>query len=114
MTIVAAWMRADTGVGPSIASGSQTWSGNWALLPIAPANTSRATANSGIGLASPWWRSVSIDSRMLSVASPAALVLTKMAMIPSANPTSPTRLTMNAFLAASIALRLRYQKPMSR
>ena len=57
---------------------------------------------------------MSIDSRMLSVASPIAPVLMKMAMIPSANPTSPTRLTMNAFLAASIALRLRYQKPMSR
>ena len=27
-TIVAAWMRAETGVGPSIASGNQTWSGN--------------------------------------------------------------------------------------
>ena len=37
LTIVAAWMRADTGVGPSIASGSQTWSGNCALLPAAPA-----------------------------------------------------------------------------
>jgi hypothetical protein len=34
-----------------------------------------------------------------------------MAMIPSANPTSPTRLTMNAFLAASAAERLRYQNP---
>ena len=41
-------------------------------------------------------------------------VLTQMAMIPSANPTSPTRLTMNAFLAASAAERLRYQNPMSR
>src|SRR5689334_19247487 len=48
-TIVAAWMSAETGVGPSIASGSQTWSGNWALLPIAPANTSRATIGTGIG-----------------------------------------------------------------
>ena len=36
-TIVAAWMRALTGVGPSMASGSQTWSGNWADLPAAPA-----------------------------------------------------------------------------
>ncbi len=36
MTIVAAWIRAETGVGPSIASGSQTYSGNWALLPNAP------------------------------------------------------------------------------
>ena len=114
MTIVAAWMRADTGVGPSIASGSQTCSGNWALLPIAPMNTSSATANSGMTLASPVWSIVSMDSRMLRVAAPAALVFTKIAMIPSANPTSPTRLTMNAFLAASAAERLRYQKPMSR
>src|SRR5438132_11889684 len=51
LTIVAAWMRADTGVGPSIASGSQTWSGNWALLPIAPASTRRAMIQ--IGLVSP-------------------------------------------------------------
>ena len=39
--MVAAWMRALTGVGPSIASGSHTWSGNWALLPMAPQNSSR-------------------------------------------------------------------------
>ena len=32
--------RAETGVGPSIASGNQTWSGNWALLPVAPTNSS--------------------------------------------------------------------------
>ena len=35
-TIVAAWIRAETGVGPSIASGSHTWSGSWADLPTAP------------------------------------------------------------------------------
>ena len=36
VTIVAAWMSADTGVGPSIASGSHRYSGSWALLPQAP------------------------------------------------------------------------------
>ena len=36
VTIVAAWISAETGVGPSIASGSQTCSGNWADLPTAP------------------------------------------------------------------------------
>jgi hypothetical protein len=36
VTIVAAWINAETGVGPSIASGNQTWNGNWADLPIAP------------------------------------------------------------------------------
>ncbi len=39
-----------------------------------------------------------MTSRMLSVPR-----LTKISMIPSANPTSPTRLTMNAFFAASAA-----------
>ena len=34
--MVAAWISALTGVGPSIASGSQTWRGNWADFPIAP------------------------------------------------------------------------------
>src|SRR5829696_4143168 len=38
VTIVAAWISAEIGVGPSIESGSQTCSGNWALLPIAPMN----------------------------------------------------------------------------
>ncbi len=36
VTMVAAWMSAETGVGPSMASGSQTWRGNWADLPKAP------------------------------------------------------------------------------
>ncbi len=34
--MVAAWMSADTGVGPAMASGSQTNSGIWADLPMAP------------------------------------------------------------------------------
>ena len=44
VTMVAAWIRAETGVGPSIASGSHTWSGSCALLPIAPRKRSRAIA----------------------------------------------------------------------
>ncbi len=115
MTIVAAWIRAETGVGPSMASGSHTCSGNWALLPIAPANTRRATTTSGIARVWPGAIIHSIDARMSRVAPSGRFsVFSQMAMIPSANPTSPTRLTMNAFLAASIADRLRYQKPMSR
>ena len=41
VTMVAAWMRAETGVGPSIASGSQVCSRNCADLPMAPMNSSR-------------------------------------------------------------------------
>ena len=40
VTIVAAWIRADTGVGPSIASGSQVCNKNCADFPIAPINSS--------------------------------------------------------------------------
>ena len=36
--MVAAWIRAETGVGPAMASGSQMCSGNWALLPMMPMN----------------------------------------------------------------------------
>ena len=44
VTIVAAWISADTGVGPSIASGSHRYSGSWALLPTAPTNNRSAMA----------------------------------------------------------------------
>ena len=37
--MVAAWIRAETGVGPAIASGSQTYSGICADLPQAPKNS---------------------------------------------------------------------------
>src|SRR5215204_6084354 len=39
-TMVAACIKADTGVGPSIASGSQMCRGNMADLPAPPINTS--------------------------------------------------------------------------
>ena len=42
--MVAAWIRAETGVGPAIASGSHTCSGTCADLPTAPANSSSAIA----------------------------------------------------------------------
>src|ERR1700740_431891 len=38
VTMVAAWIRAEIGVGPSIESGSHTCSGTCADLPIAPTN----------------------------------------------------------------------------
>ena len=44
VTMVAAWMSADTGVGPAMASGSQTYSGICADLPTAPTKNSRAIA----------------------------------------------------------------------
>ena len=40
VTMVAAWIRAETGVGPSMASGSQVCRPSWADLPMAPMNSS--------------------------------------------------------------------------
>ena len=40
--MVAAWIRAETGVGPSMASGSQVWSGSCADLATAPTSSSSA------------------------------------------------------------------------
>ena len=42
--MVAAWIRAETGVGPSIASGSQVWSGSWADFANAPTRIRRQIA----------------------------------------------------------------------
>src|SRR6202044_1072561 len=39
VTMVAAWINAEIGVGPSIDSGNQTCSGTCADLPIAPINS---------------------------------------------------------------------------
>ena len=41
-TIVAAWINALTGVGPSIASGNHTCRGNWPDFPTAPQKIRRA------------------------------------------------------------------------
>jgi hypothetical protein len=46
VTMVAAWINAEIGVGPSIESGSHTCSGNCALLPIAPMNRPMQIADS--------------------------------------------------------------------
>src|SRR5579872_4720107 len=41
VTMVAAWIRAEIGVGPSMESGSHTCSGTCADLPMAPTNRHR-------------------------------------------------------------------------
>ena len=111
-------MSAETGVGPSIASGNQTWRGNWALLPMAPPKTSAAarvnnptdpkrTAGSILSSAS----RMTEKSKAPNSASAASTSTTPVAeptadhtiRIPMKNAKSPTRLVMKAFLAASPA-----------
>src|SRR3982074_3702846 len=54
VTIVAAWINAEMGVGPSIQSGSQTCSGTCALLPMAPTKSAMQMAvSNGHGAPAP-------------------------------------------------------------
>ena len=61
--MVAAWISAETGVGPSIASGSQVCRPSWADLPIAPTNSSRQITVSVSKLAAETRSSVSANLR---------------------------------------------------
>ena len=106
VTIVAAWIRAETGVGPSIASGSQTYNGICADLPVAPTNSRMQTSES-------------VPKAAVSTGSAAAASATarkssvpkvkKTSSIPRMKPKSPIRLTRNAFFPASDALFFSYQ-----
>src|SRR3954471_2115265 len=105
VTIVAAWIRADTGVGPSMASGSQVCRPSWADLPMAPTNSSRQAVSSA-GTLLP--RNMKWADAISGVLAKISLKLTlplsiQTAQMPSAKPKSPTRLTMNALIAAALA-----------
>ncbi len=110
--MVAAWISAETGVGPSIASGSHTWSGICALLPQAPTNNSNATA-----VITPNWPSASwgfdpiLEAMSTKSSVPKAWNAT---IMPRIRPASPIRLTRKAFFPASAADCFLYQKPISR
>ena len=98
--MVAAWMSAETGVGPSIASGSQTWSGNCALFPAAPAKMPSANKVMTVEESAPviarcWISSIWKVPARVQMRSKAA-----------SRPRSPMRVTINAFLAAAAALGL--------
>ena len=100
VTIVAAWISAETGVGPSIASGSHTYRGSCADFPQAPTNSSRVAA---VIIGSPNGE-VPAARRSVHVRDTAATPSTSaMKNMPSRNPASPMRFTMNALLAASLA-----------
>ncbi len=101
-------MRAETGVGPSIASGSHTWKGNWALLPAAPTKSSTATVLRMSGSTSATFQATKESKKSI------VPVSRKMPMMPMRKPWSATRLTRKAFFEASAGARLVYQKPMSR
>ena len=127
-TIVAAWMSALAGVGPSMASASQSWNGICADLPSTPMTTSvRNTARSvpsgalqavraspsgvpeAAGLDAVVGRPRRATNPRLVVCAPAARP-----MMPSTKPMSATRVTRNALCAARRALCRRDQWPIRR
>ena len=107
--MVAAWIRAETGVGPSMASGSHTYSGNWADLPNAPTISSSGMvwAMAGISEKSPTLAAATYAWSLASANRAAYSTVPKCTNVrytPRARPRSPIRLTMKAFLAAATAL----------
>ena len=114
--MVAAWIRADTGVGPSMASGSQVCRKNCADLPMAPMNSSPQARSMALQL---WpikvhWVPALAAIRGNSSANWIVPNIQNTVMMPSAKPKSPTRLTTKALMAAALAEGFLNQKPISR
>src|SRR5215472_11835121 len=106
VTMVAAWISADTGVGPSIASSSQDCSGSCADLPHAPSRSSSPSAS-----ATPLPPDLAAPKTPVNVNVPNSA---NISMTASDRPASPTRFTTNAFFAATAADGLNCQNPISR
>src|SRR5665648_272651 len=105
-TMVTAWISAETGVGPAIASPSQPCSGNCADLPQA---ASRSISPMAVSQPSPA-ESARPPTRPMFVVPNTV----NMAMIATISPMSPIRLTTNAFFAATALGSSWFQNPISR
>jgi hypothetical protein len=98
--MVAAWINADTGVGPAIASGSHVWSGNWPLLPMMPISNASAQTNMNVEPAEPD-SAASLTATMSNDPVPVTRSTRKKVMMtPISSPTSPVRVVRNALSAA--------------
>jgi hypothetical protein len=107
--MVAAWIRAETGVGPSMASGSQVCSGTWADLAKAPTSRRMSPA-----VSAPPWALPSMPACLNVPRRSSVWAWRKMKNVPSTRPTSPTTLMTKALIPARVAVVRRYQKEMSR
>ena len=101
-------MRADTGVGPAMASGSQVCRGNWALLPMTPMNRATAPTTSTV-----WSIPPDRAARFRRAMSKLCPLAKKRMMIPMSIPASPRRVVKKAFRAASELSFSSHQWPMS-
>ena len=108
MTIVAAWISAETGVGPSMASASQVWNGICADLANAPTSRRQPIATTTPSLTV---NSFGASSKISSRSKVPSSRNRKSAA--STRPTSPTTLITKAFMPATVAVSRRYQKLIS-
>src|SRR3954447_14388056 len=104
VTIVAAWISAETGVGPSMASGSHVCSGTWADLANAPTSSRQQPATR-----SPSLREKSCPTLPNFFRKSSEPECLKMKNVPSTRPTSPATLITNALMPAAVAVVRRYQ-----
>src|SRR5690606_12010839 len=105
-------MSEDTEVGPSMAWGNHTWSGNWADLAIAPTKKQiPATVQMLVFLSIPCINKPCSPKRSTKSNVP-KVENTK--AIPIKKPKSPIRLMMNAFLLACTAASRVNQTPISK
>src|SRR5437667_11922974 len=104
--MVAAWISAETGVGPCMASGSQIYRGIWADLPVQPRNRKRVIA---VAAAPPGRKAAGALVKTVSKSSDARCVERR--HIATRNPKCPMRLTMSAFLPASALIPDVHQQP---
>src|SRR5919197_2374919 len=89
VTMVAAWISADTGVGPSIASSSQDCSGTCADLPQAASSSIRPSRVAQV--------SDTLSAPAFTVAKADEPNSAHMLITARDSPMSPTRFTTNAF-----------------
>jgi hypothetical protein len=106
VTIVAAWISAETGVGPSIASGSHVCSGICADFATAPPRSPSATRFTIVVDMPSTWSKTLLNSSVPVVAMRSTRA--------RANVASPTAFITNAFFAAATASGLWCQKPIRR
>lgn len=112
VTIVAAWIKAETGVGPSMASGNQACKPSWADLPNAPSNKKKQITFNKLN-STPKKKKLELDkygiilNKVKKFNDPISL---KIKTIPVKIKKSPIRLTSMAFKADFNAGRRVFQK----
>jgi hypothetical protein len=116
VTIVAACINADTGVGPSIASGNHVCNPIWADFPIAPINNKEQitfkTGKLKLRKFMVVFKKKGAKEKIICTSND--LKIKKIAANPKIKAKSATRLTIKALMAALFACILVYQKLIKR